>query len=376
MSIHNKFRLWFSIRNVRLQHHVSSFSLDFRHELQQHPNVTKRHELITRYAPQTFRYEIITIAQTRTTVWVGEEKYQHEVPVGVVLVDPTSPCYPVGMGRLSWLHVPYFETNFEHNHGIEAGQKPWFESICCETMQWPSDEPSVQGKTHDLRAIVVPTLNAVCAEWLLVCGYVEKVLNQVEKEMEETDWKTLTTREPRLIQGISKWRTQIPIWRKMVEETLSEALPTASRLTSVGKDDPYFPDLTCDFKRIQILVNTLQERISPLSEIINTGQQLAASRQALAESRDSKRLTWLATIFIPLSWVSGLFSMTNNLASLKLTFVYDFATAIPLALSASIVLAYQTSVIPRQGPGERSLWKLKIETVLDVWRRWLRIRRW
>jgi Mg2+ and Co2+ transporter CorA len=45
--------------------------------------------------------------------------------------------------------------------------------------------------------------------------------------------------------------------------------------------------------------------------------QLTAAREGAMESHTLARLTWLATIFIPLIFVSGLFSMNENIRSLN-----------------------------------------------------------
>jgi hypothetical protein len=56
-------------------------------------------------------------------------------------------------------------------------------------------------------------------------------------------------------------------------------------------------------------------------------------------------LTWLATIFIPLTFLSGLFSIDSNLGSLANSFKTYFELAIPLAIAALSVARYGGTVI-------------------------------
>lgn len=44
------------------------------------------------------------------------------------------------------------------------------------------------------------------------------------------------------------------------------------------------------------------------------------------------RLTWLATIFIPFSFISSFYSMNEDIASMKNTYGWFFVTAVPFTL--------------------------------------------
>lgn len=104
------------------------------------------------------------------------------------------------------------------------------------------------------------------------------------------------------------WRAQIPEWKEMVHDTLHVAIPTAMRLVGDGTQRPSskIVDITYDFPRAYRLLNELDGRLDRLSERGNCEMQLTAARASLAESRNLAQLTWMATIFIPLSFVTGL----------------------------------------------------------------------
>jgi Mg2+ and Co2+ transporter CorA len=117
----------------------------------------------------------------------------------------------------------------------------------------------------------------------------------------------------------------------MVTETIEHALPAASRLISLGPGAASsVDDIAPDFKRVLYALSELQSRADSMTSVIMSKMSIEDTRRGLAESHSLARLTWLATIFIPLSWVTGLFSMTDDLATMKDTFGWYFAAALPL----------------------------------------------
>ncbi|KAF1920181.1 hypothetical protein BDU57DRAFT_5933 [Ampelomyces quisqualis] len=56
------------------------------------------------------------------------------------------------------------------------------------------------------------------------------------------------------------------------------------------------------------------------------------SRRGLKENHNMARLTWLATVFIPLSFVSSFYSMNEDVSELSTTYGWFFLTAVPFTL--------------------------------------------
>lgn len=65
--------------------------------------------------------------------------------------------------------------------------------------------------------------------------------------------------------------------------------------------------------------------------------QWVTSRQSLAESRNHVRLTWLATVFIPLTFVTGFFSMNEDLGALSGISKTYFEAAVPIAVGSLLI---------------------------------------
>src|ERR1041384_5236657 len=98
----------------------------------------------------------------------------------------------------------------------------------------------------------------------------------------------------------------------MVAETLEQALPAATRLLSTTTSAPQtgsaggsdsFGDIAQDYQRIQNALNELQARVDRLTSVVTAEISIEDSRSGLQENHNLARLTWMATTFIPLSFV-------------------------------------------------------------------------
>jgi Mg2+ and Co2+ transporter CorA len=123
----------------------------------------------------------------------------------------------------------------------------------------------------------------------------------------------------------------------MVSETIDQALPAAIRLAEASKDESAVDDILPDFKRVRTALNELQSRVDRLTDVVASEISTEDSRRGLEENHNLARLTWLATTFIPLTYVTGFFSMTDDIASLKETYGWYFAIAIPLSLITMVI---------------------------------------
>jgi Mg2+ and Co2+ transporter CorA len=130
----------------------------------------------------------------------------------------------------------------------------------------------------------------------------------------------------------------IPVFREMIGETIDQALPAASRLTSSQKGEENAMDaILPDFKRVRSSLNELQNRVDRLTEVVASEISTEDSRRGLEENHNLARLTWLATTFIPLSFVTGFFSMTPEIAELRVTYGWYFVVAVPLTLVVMVI---------------------------------------
>ncbi|KAH7068426.1 hypothetical protein BKA63DRAFT_451809 [Paraphoma chrysanthemicola] len=336
-------RCWYRLRNVRLRYHESDKSFQEANKEANSFNVLRRPNSDgNTWSYHDTKDSVVSITSTRTSVWIGKDKQCHDSPVGIVLVDPTTrDGRPLWFDRANWVPVP--ELDSTSNLPSSTCDGIWYDDIVRMSFEYPWFEISPSNDVLDLGRIVLPTLNTVSAEWYIVCSYVKSRLGQIEWELETpSPFKARGRSVDTALRKIATWRRQIPTWREMVQETLDDALPTAIRLTTQDgfqSNLEGFQDAKVDYERILRTLEELQTRVDHLSDRGNAEMQLAAAHEqyeaaqkGLEESHNLARLTWLATIFIPMTFVSGLFSMTDNVGTITGTFKTYFAVAIPLAV--------------------------------------------
>lgn len=93
-----------------------------------------------------------------------------------------------------------------------------------------------------------------------------------------------------------------------------------------------------DYKHIAFSVDAYSRRLEALVSIATSLIQAIDCRRSLTETLYISRLTYLALSFIPLTFVSGLFSMNENIAPGGRLFGLYFAVSIPLCILVFLVV--------------------------------------
>jgi hypothetical protein len=155
---------------------------------------------------------------------------RNKSPFGVVLVDPTvTEGFPLWYDRANWLPIPDVE-----DPGPPPSKSSGFLLDIVQktiTYPWYSSTDNI-----DLRMIIHPTIYTICAEWLLVCKYVNTRLSQIEWQLDMPSM--FAPRGPKIdrcLRSLGTWRRHLPVWKDMVNDTLDEVLPAVARLTNDAK---------------------------------------------------------------------------------------------------------------------------------------------
>ncbi len=109
------------------------------------------------------------------------------------------------------------------------------------------------------------------------------------------------------------------------------------RLTN-DDDKEYGALITDDYKHIASNIDTYSRRLEALVSVATSLIQAIDSRRSLTETINISRLTYLALSFIPLTFVSGLFSMNDKIAPGGRLFGLYFAVSIPLCLLVFLIV--------------------------------------
>ena len=136
----------------------------------------------------------------------------------------------------------------------------------------------------------------------------------------------------------------LQLWKRRSEQSLQKLGSLSNFITTWGdreEDQKQWKSVLEDIIYLQSQLNMHRETIQQTISITTTMVQLADSRASMAEAASTKQLTLIALIFVPLSWVASLFSMSNEYAPGGDQFWQYFAVSLPL-----VCLVLALSVFP------------------------------
>jgi len=100
-------------------------------------------------------------------------------------------------------------------------------------------------------------------------------------------------------------------------------------------------ELTSIFDQANVLQNRAEKIVSVMTAVIS----IEEAKRAYSQSQNVSRLTYLAYVFVPLSFISSFFSMSSDIAGLKGTFWMFFAVATPLTAMSLLLVRYYASIM-------------------------------
>lgn len=100
----------------------------------------------------------------------------------------------------------------------------------------------------------------------------------------------------------------------------------------MGGSKNHIIDLQRDFEIVLSNIENLQGQADKMMAVVTAAMSIDEGKKALEQNRSLNRLTWLAVIFIPLSFVASLFSMNGDLSRLLPTIRIFLAVALPLLI--------------------------------------------
>lgn len=216
-------------------------------------------------------------------------------------------------------------------------------------------------------ALCIPTqalLHLVCTEWLTLVDYIKTRLNQVDWEIAFPG--NFLAKDEQIEKALSKlhyWRRVVPVYRSMLAETFLRVFretkhpnhmhpprggsggggPADGAAGSVvatmvmererqmqqqhqqhqhpHSSSSALEDLLSrecirayrqDYTLVLTYLEEYQSRIDRLTEVVTAVISIQDSRRGYKDNKNLQWLTWLATFFIPLSFVATMLSMTTG----------------------------------------------------------------
>lgn len=274
--------------------------------------------------------------------------------LGILLLDPTiKEGFPLWRGYRNWNLKPSargpgpYQSNsrvpgLTRNGNGSQGEGSFFEDFVYwarRTDVFIGRSPS-PNSVHPSYIPLLVLLRLVCAEWLTLSEYIKTRLSQVDWEVTHPEEFLTQTQIDTILKKLHTWRRLVPLYREMLSETKSKVLsfnPTSLDSTSTTLLDPYKEEFQVVLRQME----EYEERIDRLTTVVTSAINILDSRRV-------ERLTLLATLFVPLSLVGTLFSMTDDITQISTTFGY-WAIASSILLATLLLWAWITGSQRRGG---------------------------
>jgi hypothetical protein len=186
--------------------------------------------------------------------------------------------------------------------------------------------PAFDAQSPTLLELAYYPLKIVAAEWVV---YVEVMHNSIQYE-----YSTETFSKNRGLEKLDSDLYSLQVWGVRIIQTmhkLDSVIRFVKSRTAMDSKDPKeepYGLLVRDYEHIASMVRIRGRRLENTVPIVTSVAQIVDIRRSLREAANVTRLTNLALLFGPLSFVSGLLSINDAVTAHGLA-IY-FAVAIPL----------------------------------------------
>ncbi|KAL9110779.1 MAG: hypothetical protein Q9227_004771 [Pyrenula ochraceoflavens] len=184
-------------------------------------------------------------------------------------------------------------------------------------------------------------LRIVAREWNNYVAVMRRLVKQYEYSNNEES--TFLSKMKKLDSDLNLLQS----WRRRTIASLQKIDVVIRFLRShrgSGGPNDSLDDLLEDYLYLAKNIETYGHRLENMLPVVTSLVQIVDSRRAFAETANISRLTILALIFMPLSYVSSLLSMGNNVAPSRRQFVIYLVVALPLT---AVVILIACSPIVR-----------------------------
>jgi Mg2+ and Co2+ transporter CorA len=161
---------------------------------------------------------------------------------------------------------------------------------------------------HSIPTIAL--LRLASAEWLTMSQYIKTRLSQIDWEITHPKEFLTQTQIDIILNKLHTWRRLVPLYREMITDTQTRLFNT----DNAPKPCPLDP-FRVEFRLVLAQMEEYERRIDRLTTVVT-------SAISIVDSRRVERLTLLAMLFVPLSLVGTLFSMSDDITGIRDTFGY------------------------------------------------------
>ncbi|KAI1265120.1 hypothetical protein F5Y18DRAFT_58933 [Xylariaceae sp. FL1019] len=305
----------------------------------------------------------VGLLRRKVSIWSSK---QGDKWTGVVLVDP---C--ISEGHALWngygrLDTPPKMMSTTDSLTFRQPEMPIFDAFlsCISTLS-PEDCGRLVADPENITSHVYPM---VFAEILVTLQYAFTGLFQIEWQLDSERTRKLEDLDTAL-DSLHKWQRRLPFYVAWVRDAITgiegrydlwQQSAVLSPFTSVKPGEPLLrtdmahvtqasgwqSGIRRDFISMLARLQALQLRADKIMKMAVAIISVEEGKKAMNESRNMGRITYLAFVFVPLSFVTSLLSMNPDISATKaLVYAIFFAVSIPVSIVALFVAMHWNKIL-------------------------------
>jgi hypothetical protein len=227
----------------------------------------------------------------------------------------------------------FLPANFPHKHPAPGTGQPMLEQLL---YYWTTTRPAdFTPEKLTLRALSYYPLRLIAAEWV-------SYLAVMCFSLQHNDTPPAgSTASPKDLDRINSALISISSWPRRVASSTTSLAKSISFIKDHGQGDTSsdsWKSLQEDYEYLALSLINQGKQLEASVPLLATYLQLVESRRAYLETKNVSRLTTVALVFVPLSFVSGLFSMNEVFAPGGPLFWLFFAVSFPVLILVFFVV--------------------------------------
>ncbi|KAK9782894.1 hypothetical protein SCAR479_01237 [Seiridium cardinale] len=279
---------------------------------------------------------IVALVRSKTSLWIKPHPDDQEGDfTGVLLVDPS-----ITQGNALWKgHRPFWNSP-AFSQSKSSYPEPPKERVFDDLIFWienmqPNDVKDVY---RNPKAMIFRMTQIVCSDWNILIRYIMARLGMVEWELERPDFRPDPSNIDASLKKLHTWRRRLPLYKTMIRDTQDKLFGDLMRRSDGSESADCLSKMRKDFDIVAAGLVELYERTEHIATVATAVTSIEESRRAMVQNRALGRLTYLAVIFAPLSFISSFFSMAPELSELTTTIWIYFAVAAPVSIIAFMLV--------------------------------------
>jgi CorA-like Mg2+ transporter protein len=237
-----------------------------------------------------------------------------------------------------------------------------FDDLVCYLQVYP---PGFDVSKPSLLSLAYYPLKIATSEWLNYTTLMSHCVKHYEYSFQDLH---LRLKDTALLDADLR---DLQNWRRRGTQALQK-LRTGSEFTKYWSSKETKPETEAwdlmikDFDYITVMVEAYSRQLEAMVPVVTSLVQILDSRQSFAEAANIKQLTYVALVFVPLSFVATLFSMSDNFIPGGRGFWIYFAVAIPLSMLVLALSHFSLADTSRTSSHVQAWWS-SVKNSARIW---------